>query len=100
MAKKEIVVGYFNYDEEQISAIERIFEELDIEPIDQLIGTPETPVPEDVDYFSLIDILDEIVKKIIANKEDIQNHLGRETDALLAMLEEYVPNNKVTVLGQ
>ena len=74
MVSKEIVVGYFNYDEEQINAIERILEELDIEPIDQLIGTPENPVPADVDYFSLVDILDEIVKKIIANKDDIQNH--------------------------
>ena len=64
MTIQKLIIGYFNSDEEQGNALARIIEELGIEPIDQLIGTPENPVPEDVDFFSLLDVLDEIVKKL------------------------------------
>lgn len=64
MTIQKLIIGYFNSDEEQGNALARIVEELDIEPIDQLIGTPENPVPEDVDFFSLLDVLDEIVKRL------------------------------------
>jgi len=76
MTDIRLIVGYKNNDEEQINALNRILEEYDIEPIDQLLivedeqGNVLYP-PETVDYYSLVDILDEIVKQVKKNKQDI-----------------------------
>ena len=64
MTINKLIVGYKNADEDQIDNLADVIEALNIDPIDQLIGTPETPVPEDVDFYSLIDILKEIVDSL------------------------------------
>ena len=64
MTINKLVVGYKNADEDQIDNLADVIEALNIDPIDRLIGTPENPVPEDVDFYSLIDILKEIVDSL------------------------------------
>ena len=64
MTINKLIVGYKNADGDQIDNLADVIEALNVEPIDQLIGTPETPVPEDVDFYSLIDILKEIVDNL------------------------------------
>ena len=64
MTINKLVVGYKNADEDRIDGLADIIEALNVSPIDQLMGTPETPVPEDVDFYSLIDILKEIVDNL------------------------------------
>ena len=64
MTINRIIVGHINDDNDQIDNLADIIEALNIDPIDQLIGTPENPVPEDVDFYSLIDILKEIVDNL------------------------------------
>ena len=73
-----LIIGYKNDDEEQQNALARVLEELDVEPIDQLLvyfdpdGNPIYP-PESADYYSLMDLLDEIVKQVKKNKADIRD---------------------------
>ena len=64
MTINKLVVGYKNADADQIDNLADVIEALNIDPIDQLIGTPEYPIPEDVDFYSLIDILKEIVDNL------------------------------------
>lgn len=64
MTTNRILVGYKSDDTDQSDRLADIIDALDIEPIDQLIGTPENPVPGDVDFYSLIDILRDIVDKL------------------------------------
>jgi hypothetical protein len=61
MTIQRVIVGHINDDETQQTNLASIITELGIDPIDQLIGTPENPVPEDVDFYSLIDILKGII---------------------------------------
>ena len=85
MTDYRLIVGYKNSDEEQRNAFERVLEELDVEPIDQLLvvvdleGNPIYP-PEYVDYYSLMDLLDEIVKQTKKNKADIKDLEKRVKD--------------------
>ena len=64
MTTNRIIVGHKNDDADQADRLADIIEALNIDPIDQLVGTPENPVPEDVDFYSLIDILAEIVDNL------------------------------------
>jgi len=80
MTKNQIIVGYKEGDAEQVAAVDRVIEYLEAEPIDQLIGTPESPVPDDVDYFSLANVLDEMCKKIRKNRDDIKDLDDRVKD--------------------
>ena len=64
MTINRIIVGHKNDDGDQADRLADIIEALNVDPIDQLVGTPETPVPEDVDFYSLIDILAEIVDSL------------------------------------
>lgn len=79
MTVNKIVVGYKNSDQGQTDSLSNVLEFLDdVEPIDALMGEN---VPENVDFYSLIDFLSEIVNKAKLAKNKLQDHEQR-LDAL------------------
>jgi len=79
MTINRIVVGYKNDDEDQQGSLSNIVGALSIDPNDQLVGTPENPVPEGVDFYSLINVLDETIGRLVDTESNITTILGALT---------------------
>ncbi len=67
---QKLIVGSFNNDETEMTRLSNIIEFLNVQPCDELtVGEGDPPVPEDLDYFSLIAILHRICVKLNALEE-------------------------------
>ena len=63
--RQRLLIGSFNEDETQITRLDNIVTFLNVQPCDELtIEEGDPPVPVDLDYFALIDVLHRICVKI------------------------------------
>ena len=63
--RQRLLIGSFNKDETQITRLSNIITFLNVQTCDELtLEEGDPPVPVDIDYFNIIDILHRICVKI------------------------------------